>query len=288
MTRTRGCPDGAEAAKLNRRRWRREVVFVPFGGHSGPTIQSTCLELSESTYAGGLEQPMHGHHPAYFTAVLSGEYEERTGRVTRFVRDGVLLFHPADEEHAVRFIAQGTRVFRILPLEPMLEAQRLTRASFASALTGAGAHHIVGRMREHYLTADPVAALVIDGLACELVACCASVRSSGSWNCAGALRARDLLEANLSRPPSLQALAEVAGCHPITVARAFRRKFGCSIGAYIRRRRLEQASSMLRSTDLPISTVSARTGFADQAHLTRALRQATGYTPAVLRTFKTS
>lgn len=263
---------------------------MPFGGHSGPTIQSTCLELSESTYAGGLEQPVHGHHPAYFTAVLSGEYEERTGRVTRVVSGGVLLFHPADEEHAVRFIARDTRVFRILPLEPMLEAERLTRASFASVLAAAGsnAHHIVGRMREHYLTDDPVAALAMDGLACELVACCAGVRSSGSWNCAGALRARDLLEADLSRPRSLQALAEVAGCHPITLTRAFRRQFGCSIGAYVRRRRLEQASSMLRGTDLPISAVSARTGFADQAHLTRALRHATGYTPAVLRAFKTN
>lgn len=265
-------------------------MFVPFGGHSGPTIHSTCLELSESTYAGGLEQPTHGHHPAYFTAVLSGEYEERTGRVIRVVRGGVLLFHPAGEEHAVRFIARDTRVFRILPLEPMLEAERLTRASFASVLSGAGssAHHVVARMREQYLAADPVAPLVIDGLACELIVCCAGGRSGGSWNCAGALRARDLLEANLSRPPSLQALADVAGCHPITLTRAFRRRFGCSPGAYVRRRRLEQASSMLRSTDLPISTVSARTGFADQAHLTRALRQATGYTPAVLRTFKTN
>ncbi|HEX6250681.1 MAG TPA: AraC family transcriptional regulator [Gemmatimonadaceae bacterium] len=265
-------------------------MFVPFGGHSGPTIQSTCLELSESTYAGGLEQPTHGHHPAYFTAVLSGEYEERTGRVRRVVGSGVLLYHPADEEHAVRFIARDTRVFRILPLAPMLEAERLTRASFASALARAesGAHDIVARMREHYLAADPAAPLVIDGLACELIVCCAGGRGGGSWNCAGASRARDLLEANLGRPPSLNALAAVAGCHPITLARAFRRSYGCSIGAYVRRRRLEQASSMLRTTALPISAVSARTGFADQAHLTRALRRATGYTPAVLRAFKTN
>jgi quercetin dioxygenase-like cupin family protein len=96
---------------------------VPFAGHTGPRIQSTCLELSESTYDGGLEQPMHGHHPAYFTAVLSGEYEERTGRATRLVRAGALLFHTPDEEHAVRFRAAHTRVFRILPLEPMLEAE---------------------------------------------------------------------------------------------------------------------------------------------------------------------
>jgi AraC family transcriptional regulator len=264
-------------------------VFEPFRGHSGPTVHSTFLELSESTYAGGLEQPLHGHDPAYFTAVLSGEYEERADGVTRVVRCGALLFHASGEEHAVRFKACRTRVFRILPRGPMLAEARLTRASFA-ALTGAdtNVHHVVARMREQYLTADPLAPLVIDGLACDLVACCAGVKADAVWNRAGALRARDLLEANLSRPPSLQALAQEAACHPITLTRVFRRQFGCSVGTYLRRRRLEEASRMLRATSLPIAVLAARNGFADQAHFTRALRRATGFTPAALRAFKTS
>jgi AraC family transcriptional regulator len=265
-------------------------VFVPFVGHSAPTVQSTFVELSESTYAGGLEQPLHGHSPAYFTAVLSGEYNERAGRVTRTVTAGMLLFHPSAEEHAVRFSARRTRVFRVLLLEPMLEAERLARADFASGLLDRDMdlHCIVARMREQYLTSDPLAPLLIDGLACELVSCCARVRAGAARNAAAALRARDMVEESLTQPPSLQTLARTAGCHPITLARAFRRRFGCSIGGYLRRRRLEQASWMLRTTSLPIAIVAARTGFADQPHLTRALRRATGFTPAALRAFKTS
>lgn len=265
-------------------------MFVPFAGHSAPIVQSTCLELSESTYSGGLEQPLHGHSPAYFTLVLSGEYDERAGRVTRRVTAGMLLFHPSGEEHAVRFRARNTCVFRILPLEPMLEAERLARASLASALTGADAdvHGVVARIRDQYLMGDPLTPLIIDGLACELVACGAGVKAGAAWNRAGALRAREVVEANLSQPPSLQTLAAIAGCHPITLARAFRRQFGCSIGSYLRRRRLEHASAMLRTTDLPIAIVAARSGFADQAHLTRAVRRASGFTPAALRRFKTS
>jgi AraC family transcriptional regulator len=97
-----------------------------------------------------------------------------------------------------------------------------------------------------------------------------------------------MIEAQLDRTPSLEALAREAGCHAITLARAFRREFGCSIGTYVRRRRLELAGWMLRSTAIPISVVAIRNGFADQAHFTRALRRATGFTPAALRAFKTN
>ena len=45
---------------------------------------------------------------------------------------------------------------------------------------------------------------------------------------------------------------------------------------------------MLRESAMPISTVALRAGFADQAHLTRALRRAAGITPAALRAFKTN
>jgi AraC family transcriptional regulator len=101
------------------------------------------------------------------------------------------------------------------------------------------------------------------------------------------LRARELIESQLNRTPSLSSLAAEAGCHPVTLARAFRRSFGCSIGGYIRRRRLEEAGRMLQQTDTPISIVALRTGFSDQAHLTRALRRASGRTPGALRAFKT-
>jgi AraC family transcriptional regulator len=263
--------------------------LVPFTGLAGPTLTASYVELSESAYDAGLDQPLHGHDPAYFTAVLGGSYRERIGRAERVIQGGALLFHPAGEEHAVHFLARRTRVFRVRPLAPMLEAERLTRARFGDTLErAAAARGIVGRMREAYASGDALAALSVDGLACELVACCAAARASGSTNHAGALRARDVIESRLSRTPSLTELADEAACHPVTLTRAFRRTFGCSIRTYIRQRRLEEAARMLRHTDIPISSIAIRTGFADQAHFTRALRRAAGRTPATLRSLKTS
>jgi AraC family transcriptional regulator len=260
---------------------------VPFTRLVAPCLNTAYLELTESTYESGLEQSLHAHEPAYITAVIAGAYHERTGRRSRDVARDDLLFHPAGEEHAVRFRAPLTHAFRLQPTPTMREAERLANASLEKAIQQAPqARAIIMRIRHHYRAGGVLAQLSIDGLACDLLASCASTgRSPGAHP--GARRARDLIETALANTPPLEALAAQAGCHPVTLARAFRRMFGCSIGSYVRRRRLETAVSLLQHSDLSISAVAARCGFADQAHLTRSLRQRTGHTPGALRTFKT-
>ena len=263
---------------------------VAFTGLSGRILKSTCVEVSESRYASGLAQGLHVHQPAYITAVLAGGYEEEADGERRSVTTGALLFHPAGEEHAVRFRAPVTHAFRIQLLTPMLQAARFSRASFEKTLSESGpARAIVHRMRRLYLHDDVLAPLQLDGLACELVAACAGWRTNREPSGhAAAHRARELIEASLAKTPTLPDLAAAAGCHPMTVARAFRRTFGCSVGSYLRRRRLEEAAHMLRRTDLSISRVAVLNGFSDQAHLTRSLRRHTGHTPGMLRAFKTA
>jgi transcriptional regulator GlxA family with amidase domain len=65
--------------------------------------------------------------------------------------------------------------------------------------------------------------------------------------------------------------------------RAFRRRFGCSIGAYVRRLRLARAVQDVIESDKPPAAVALDAGFADQCHLTRMMKSHLGTTPAVLR-----
>jgi AraC family transcriptional regulator len=264
------------------------VPPVPFTRLVGPALTTSFVEVSESTYERGFEQPLHAHDPAYITAVLSGSYEERAGSTSRDVAQGALLYHPPGEEHAVRFRAPVTRAFRLLPLTAMLEAQRLTRTRFEHMLgTSDRARHIVQRMRDCYMARNPLAPLIMDSLACELLAACTPNRGVADIGHGGARYARDIIEARLDRVPSLHELAGQVGCHPITLTRAFRRTYGTSIGGYVRRRRVEEAGRMLQQTDLPLAAVAHSCGFADQAHMTREMRKQAGYTPGALRAFNT-
>jgi AraC family transcriptional regulator len=87
-----------------------------------------------------------------------------------------------------------------------------------------------------------------------------------------------------ARLPSLGELADVAGVHEVHLARAFRASYGCTIGGYFRTVRLGRALAMLRGSNDAIAEIALACGYADQSHLTRDVRNATGLTPAELRT----
>ena len=86
-----------------------------------------------------------------------------------------------------------------------------------------------------------------------------------------------------SEAPRLATVADAVGVHPAHLARTFRRRLGVTPGEYLRRLRLERAIALLASSDEPIADVAVGAGFYDQSHLTNALRNVTGLTPAELR-----
>ena len=96
-------------------------------------------------------------------------------------------------------------------------------------------------------------------------------------------RARDLLADEWRRTPGLVELAQQADVHPVYLARAFRRRYGCSPGTYLRRCRMERAIGLLDDAGLSIADVAASCGFADQAHFSHTFRRAHRVTPSQYR-----
>jgi AraC family transcriptional regulator len=80
--------------------------------------------------------------------------------------------------------------------------------------------------------------------------------------------------------------------HRVHLARTFRDHYGVAVTRYSRSVRVQSALSLLTSSGFSLSRLAAETGFADQSHLTREVRAATGITPGALRTmlhpFKTA
>jgi AraC family transcriptional regulator len=96
-------------------------------------------------------------------------------------------------------------------------------------------------------------------------------------------RVVDRLEADLAKPPKVDAPAALAGLHPHHLLRAFRQQRGETIGGYVRRRRLELADADMRTGELPLAEIALRAGFCDQSHFTRAYRGHFGLTPGLRR-----
>ena len=96
-------------------------------------------------------------------------------------------------------------------------------------------------------------------------------------------RATALLEANLDGNLTLADFARECALSSSYFAKAFKVTTGISTFKWIAIRRIEKATDLLRSTSLSLTEIANSCGFADQAHFTRAFRDAKGVTPAAWR-----
>jgi AraC family transcriptional regulator len=95
-----------------------------------------------------------------------------------------------------------------------------------------------------------------------------------------------VLDVFRERVPSfdgLEAVADWCGLSRSHFSRRVRALTGLWPQAMVLGSRMEAAKHLLESGTLPLSDVAYASGFADQSHLTRALRRGTGLTPADYR-----
>jgi len=91
------------------------------------------------------------------------------------------------------------------------------------------------------------------------------------------------IEQNLRKALSLEEIADVANYSPWHFHRLFYAATGYTIGEYIRKRRLSEASRELIFLDKPIKQIAADYQFESQAAFTRSFKAYCGCTPGKLR-----
>jgi AraC family transcriptional regulator len=98
-----------------------------------------------------------------------------------------------------------------------------------------------------------------------------------------ARRVREYIDAHITDRLFVAELATLVRQSEAHFIRAFKRTFGEPPHAFVIRRRLEFAVDYMVQTEAPLATIALQCGFADQAHLCRVFRQATGLSPALWR-----
>jgi len=150
-------------------------------------------------------------------------------------------------------------------------------------VTSPSCNELIHHLFREFRNMDSFSRPIMSGLAMEMLAWTArdtapTVGQRPPW-----LR-RALEEINdSSKVVSVTELAERAGVHPLHFARTFRRFHHCTPVEYLRRRRCEQAVTLLVRSGISIADVALRCGFADQSQLTKAVRRYCGTTPAEVR-----
>ena len=246
-------------------------------------VELAEFTVTEGVHKHGSELAWHHHETPTICFVLQGAFTEawRGGSIT--CSSSTLKVTPAGERHCDHFSrgdvrgllieARDTLVAAIRPYSAILDE----RVSFNGGLVSA----IAWRLYNEMLRMDAAAPLAMEGLLLELIAAASrlqdrnGISSRPSW----LEHARDQIHDDLAARPSLTGLAESVGVHPVTLARAFRRAFGCSVGEYVRSLRIERATRQLADTDLPLAEIALAAGFSDQSHFSNLFRRHNGLSP---------
>ena len=240
------------------------------------------IRLTEGRHAAGSVIPWHAHDGPTICLVLEGAFIEYSRGSALDCRTSSLKFTPAGERHWNRFHTSDVRGL-LVEIDPR-RAASLERFDGALArslqLRGGPELDLARRLYTEFRTLDTAAELAIEGLLLEVLALVARApgprrRDFPEW----VRRAHELVAARLDGPVSLAAIAREVGVHPATLARGFRRAYGCSLGEMQRRVRLEFAAAQLVTTPRPLADIAQQAGFFDQSHFTNAFRRAMGCSP---------
>jgi AraC-like DNA-binding protein len=200
----------------------------------------------------------HRHREAFVAVVLAGGYVEAGDTGRHRVRAGDVVFHRAFESHLDRFDRPGAEVL-VLPLAHDWRGPALAQIADPDVLA---------RLAERD-AAQATAALA------EMLRPRASVELD--WP--------DRLASALADDPglSLSAWADSAGLRLGSLSRGFRQLYGVTPAGYRLVQRAHRAVRAILDGAAPLSQVAQACGFADQAHMSRAVAALTDSTPAALR-----
>jgi AraC family transcriptional regulator len=271
-----------------------QPVPVSIGSTDFSTWNAQCALVTRVSLPAWKSVPAHMHEQPTFAVVLSGGFDleftrSRVHPLPIPCGAGTIVTQPQGEWHINHVGADGASGVVVQPdvsegklpvrcarvLDSVLHFQDPTISLAA------------WRLAREVAFPDDLTALAVDGLVLEMLVQAARLDATKGLGQIGAPRwlrtAMEFLHENFLETVRMEAVAAVAGVHPAHLGATFRRAYGLTISAYVRRLRVEWAAEQLRATEATIAEIAVAAGFADQAHLTRWFRRATGFTPASYR-----
>jgi len=200
----------------------------------------------------------HRHDEGFVALVLEGTYVESGDTGHHRVSAGDVIVHNPWESHVNAIGGRGAQVL-VLPFSNRWELAARGTIADPDRVARIAARDGRAAIEEMAETFTPVATEPAD------------------WP--------DQLAADLRRDPGLElgTWAEAKGLHPAGLARGFRAMFGVTPADYRLQQRAHRALAAILHSPAELAHIAYEEGFADQAHMTRAVRRVSGTTPASIR-----
>lgn len=226
----------------------------------------------------------HTHEEAHLLVLHSGAYASTARGMPEVCTQPVVVVNPPGTRHRDCFESLDNARFLTISVDVAVWADAVDAVGLPShAMTlSPRALPAAYRLWHALLHADDASGLVVEA---ELQALFlqATDDEPASKSVAWLEHARQQLRDDPASVPGIARLAREAGLHPVYFARAFRKAFGCSPGAYLRRCRIESAIAGLVGSRYALAEVALQSGYVDQSHMSNALQRSVGLSPMALR-----
>lgn len=254
------------------------------------TVTRSCaadgIYISEVSLPPRLQLRPHKHALAQICLVLDGRYIE-TARGRRVaLQPGSTIIRPPGEVHANSFGDEETHAL-LIDVEPdrygtLKESLRADApVYFRPGALGEVWRELQAELRQ----ADESTRLALQGLVLLLASRAARLLRQPRQGARPAWyeRALRLIDESYTENIGLSTVAAAVSVHPVSLAAAFRRYKGVSVGEYISALRVEHARGRLLASDSSVGEIAHAAGFYDQSHFGRAFKRRYGMSPAQFR-----
>lgn len=240
-------------------------------------FDSAELTARLQTYSPNDWHPPHAHDRAHIGILLGGSLLERVGRTTHQGALGAVIIKPAGVMHENSFGSAGTIILSLVGTHIERLAERKWEWRSADRALGHAMASIRHARAGRPLACEEALYLLLSELGAMAHAGSCSVRAP-SW-----LGEVVSLARRQSGPIRISDIAGQVGVHPVHLTRVFRKHFGQSLRAYIRRIKVIGAAELLRSSNQSVCDIAAELEFFDQSHLCRAFKAECGISPSEYR-----
>ena len=253
---------------LNRGKYLSQTVEVP--------RTHTTISVATHFETAATDLP-HYHETPHLSLMLRGGAIDKRKNMETECQAGELMFFYAGEVHRTIYRGFPVKSLSVELEETFFDENRVSETGLKAALDkNPRAKFTLLKIYKEMLAGDEFSESSIEMLTQNLaVNEQAEKNTHPEWLKTVAELLHDKWDAELS----LSDMAFVAGVHPKTVSKYFPRYFGCTLGEFRRRLKIEKALPLLKIPGLSITDVAYQCNFFDQSHFTRIFKELTGFRP---------
>lgn len=237
------------------------------------------IAVVETEYQNKVYEGWHSHNNAHITLFLKGGTTEKRKNFSETVGPGSLLFYHSDELHLNQDTLFPSRNINIEIEENLLKDLQISEAVIEKSVqNSAFTKFLILKIFKETLTSDTFSADTITMLFSQISNAqnhLERFEKSPFW----VKSLQELLNDCWNENPNLHDLGVILNLNPITISKHFPKYFGCTLGEYMRRIKINRSLSLIQSHENNLTEIALECGFADQSHFIRTFKSQTGFLP---------